>query len=201
MEPRSDRSSRTDGTIARRRKFDAAFVVPRPGTSRPAPAHQVHPYLLKGLAIERANQVWAADNASIPMARGFLYLVAVMDWARRAVLARRLSITPDVGVLRRGSGGSAGASWPAADLQRRPGGAAHRGSFTGRLKPAGARQHGRPRPLARRPVGRAVVALAAARGGAPQGLWRRARGACRDRGLEQPPHRAPAAPAAGSMKR
>jgi putative transposase len=71
-------------------------LVPRPGTSRPAPGHQVYPYLLKGRRIERANQVWAADITYIPMARGFLYLVAVMDWASRAVLAWRLSNTLDV---------------------------------------------------------------------------------------------------------
>jgi putative transposase len=71
-------------------------LVPRPGTSRRAPGHPVHPYLLNGLVIERANQVWAADITYIPMARGFLYLVAVMDWASRAVLAWRLANTLDV---------------------------------------------------------------------------------------------------------
>jgi len=70
-------------------------LVPRPGTSRPAPGHKVYPYLLKGLAIERPNQVWAADITYIPMARGFLYLVAIIDWASRAVLAWRLSNTLD----------------------------------------------------------------------------------------------------------
>jgi len=70
-------------------------LVPRPGTSRPAPAHKVYPYLLRGVAIMRANQVWAADITYIPMARGFLYLVAIMDWASRAVLAWRLSNTLD----------------------------------------------------------------------------------------------------------
>jgi putative transposase len=63
----------------------------RPHTSRPAPAHRIYPYLLRGLVIERINQVWAADITYIPMARGFLYLVAVMDWASRYVLAWRLS--------------------------------------------------------------------------------------------------------------
>jgi putative transposase len=70
-------------------------MVPRPGTSRPAPQHKVYPYLLRGLAITRPNQVWAADITYIPMARGFLYLVAIMDWASRAVLAWRLSNTLD----------------------------------------------------------------------------------------------------------
>ena len=70
-------------------------MVPRPGTSRPAPRHKVYPYLLRGLAITRPNQEWAADITYIPMARGFLYLVAIMDWASRAVLAWRLSNTLD----------------------------------------------------------------------------------------------------------
>jgi putative transposase len=66
-------------------------LVPRPGTSKPAPGHKIHPYLLRGLTIAEPNHVWAADITYIPMARGFLYLVAVIDWASRAVLARRLS--------------------------------------------------------------------------------------------------------------
>jgi putative transposase len=70
-------------------------LVPRPGTSRPAPQHKVYPYLLRGRAITRVNQVWCADATYIPMARGFLYLVAIMDWVSRAVLAWRLSNTLD----------------------------------------------------------------------------------------------------------
>jgi putative transposase len=70
-------------------------LVPKPGTSRPAPGHRIYPYLLRGLAITRPNQVWAADITYIPMARGFLYLVAIIDWFSRAVLAWRLSNTMD----------------------------------------------------------------------------------------------------------
>jgi putative transposase len=66
-------------------------IYQRPRTSLPAPEHRIYPYLLRGLAIERVNQVWAADITYIPMARGFLYLVAVMDWRSRYVLAWRLS--------------------------------------------------------------------------------------------------------------
>ena len=66
-------------------------IYQRPHTSRPAPQHRTYPYLLRGLVIEQVNQVWAADITYIPMARGFLYLVAVMDWASRYVLAWRLS--------------------------------------------------------------------------------------------------------------
>jgi putative transposase len=72
-------------------------LVPRPGTSKAAPGHKIYPYLLRGLAIIEPNHVWAADITYIPMARGFLYLVAIIDWASRAVLAWRLSNTIDSG--------------------------------------------------------------------------------------------------------
>jgi putative transposase len=71
-------------------------IYRRPNTSKPAPDHQVYPYLLKGLEINRVNQVWTADITYIPMARGFLYLVAIMDWHSRYVLAWRLSNTLEV---------------------------------------------------------------------------------------------------------
>ena len=72
-------------------------LVPRPGTSKAAPGHKIYPYLLRGLTIVEPNHVWAADITYIPMARGFLYLVAIIDWASRAVLAWRLSNTIDSG--------------------------------------------------------------------------------------------------------
>jgi putative transposase len=65
----------------------------RPNTSKPAPGHKIYPYLLRRLAVERANQVWAMDITYIPMARGFVYLAAVADWFSRRVLAWRLSIS------------------------------------------------------------------------------------------------------------
>src|SRR5438445_7402212 len=72
-------------------RMGLAAIYQRPRTSRPAPEHRIYPYLLRGLRIERVGQVWAADITYIPMARGFLYLVAVMDWVSRYVLAWRLS--------------------------------------------------------------------------------------------------------------
>jgi putative transposase len=63
--------------------------------SNPAPGHKIFPCLLRGLAIERANQVWCADITYIPIGLGFLYLVAIVDWARRAVLAWRLTNSMD----------------------------------------------------------------------------------------------------------
>ena len=70
-------------------------LVPRPGTSKAAPGHKIYPYLLRGLKIVEPNHVWAADVTFIPMACGFLYLVVIIDWASRAVLAWRLSNTND----------------------------------------------------------------------------------------------------------
>jgi len=70
-------------------------VYRRPRTSKPAPGHKIYPYLLGGLRITRPNQVWAADITYIPMARGFLYLVAIIDWYSRYVLSWRLSNTLD----------------------------------------------------------------------------------------------------------
>jgi putative transposase len=68
-------------------------IYQHPNTSKPAAAHKIYPYLLGGLAIERVNQVWCADVTYIPMAQGFLYLVVIMDWVSRAVMAWRLSNT------------------------------------------------------------------------------------------------------------
>lgn len=70
-------------------------LVPRPGTSKAAPGHRIYPYLLRGVSITEPNHVWASDITYIPMAQGFLYLVAIIDWASRAVLAWRLSNTMD----------------------------------------------------------------------------------------------------------
>ena len=70
-------------------------IYQKPNTSRPHPEHTVYPYLLRGLTIDRPNQVWCADITYIPMAKGFVYLVAVMGWFSRRVLAWRVSITMD----------------------------------------------------------------------------------------------------------
>ena len=80
-------------TLMRRMGIEPLYR--KPNTSKRHPGHAVHPYLLRGVAIERANQVWAMDITYIPMARGFVYLCAVVDWASRKVLAHRVSITMD----------------------------------------------------------------------------------------------------------
>jgi putative transposase len=81
-------------TLMRRMGIEAVYR--RPYTSKPAPGHKIYPYLLRGLVIDRPNQVWATDITYIPMARGFVYLCAVMDWFARRILAWRLSITMEV---------------------------------------------------------------------------------------------------------
>lgn len=96
------RQLRREGIVAGRHRvrrlmrlmgLEAIYRAPK--TSVPHPGHRVYPYLLKGLAIERPDHVWCADITYIPVQRGFLYLVAVMDWASRHVLAWRLSNTLD----------------------------------------------------------------------------------------------------------
>ena len=77
-------------------KMGLAPIYQRPRTSIPHPEHRVFPYLLRDMTIDRPNQVWCADITYLPMRRGFLHLVAVMDWATRKVLSWRVSNTPDV---------------------------------------------------------------------------------------------------------
>ena len=89
-------------TVGRKRvrrlmaKIGLAPIYQRPRTTVPNPEHRIWPYLLRDLVIDRPNQVWCADITYLPMRRGFLYLVAVMDWATRKVLAWRVSNTMEV---------------------------------------------------------------------------------------------------------
>jgi putative transposase len=78
-------------TLMRRMGIEALYRRPR--TTKPEPGHKIYPYLLRGMEITRPNQVWAMDITYIPMARGFVYLAVVLDWATRRVLSWRLSIT------------------------------------------------------------------------------------------------------------
>jgi len=82
-------------TLMKRMGIEALYR--KPNTSKPAPGHKIYPYLLRKLAVTRPNQVWAMDITYIPMARGFVYLTAVIDWFTRKVLAWRLSITLETG--------------------------------------------------------------------------------------------------------
>ncbi len=78
-------------TLMKRMAIEALYRRPR--TTKPEPGHKIYPYLLRGMAITRPNQVWAMDITYIPMARGFVYLAVVLDWFSRRVLSWRLSIT------------------------------------------------------------------------------------------------------------
>jgi putative transposase len=97
------RHLRREGTVVGRKrirrlmaKMGLAPIYQRPRTTVPNPEHRIFPYLLRDLVIDRPNQVWCADITYLPMRRGFLYLVAVMDWATRKVLSWRVSNTMDV---------------------------------------------------------------------------------------------------------
>jgi len=79
------------GTLMKRMGVEALYR--KPGTSKKHPGHKIYPYLLRGLTIKRANQVWALDTTYIPMAKGFVYLTAVVDWGSRKVLAAKVAIT------------------------------------------------------------------------------------------------------------
>jgi putative transposase len=81
-------------TMMRRMSIEAVYR--RPNTSKPTAGHKIYPYLLRGLAVDRANQVWCMDITYIPMARGFVYLAVVLDWFSRRVLSWRVSITMEV---------------------------------------------------------------------------------------------------------
>ena len=81
-------------TLMKRTGIEAVYR--RPNTSKAAPGHKIYPYLLRGLAVERPNQAWAMDITYVPMARGFVYLAAVVDWFSRRVLSWRVAITMEV---------------------------------------------------------------------------------------------------------
>ena len=135
------------GTLMARMGIEALYR--KPNTSRRQRGDEIHPYLLRDLAVDRANQVWAADITYIPMRRGFLYLFAVIDWYSRRVLAWRLSNTLTTRLL---SGRGAGSHPPArlpGDLQHRSGLPVHQRRIHGSAQ--GARhpdQHGRQGVLA-----------------------------------------------------
>ncbi len=75
------------------KKMGLEAIYRRPNTSKPAPGHKIYPYLLRKMKVEKPNQVWAMDITYVPMAKGFVYLAAVVDWFSRRVLSWRLSIT------------------------------------------------------------------------------------------------------------
>ena len=82
--------------VSMMRRMGLEALYRRPNTSKPAPGHKIYPYLLRGLDVVRPNQVWAMDITYIPMAHGFVYLAAVLDWFSRRMLSWRVSITLEV---------------------------------------------------------------------------------------------------------
>ena len=82
-------------TLMKRMRIEALYR--KPNTSKPAPGHKIYPYLLRGVTVDRPDQAWTMDITYVPMARGFVYLAAVVDWYSRRVLAWRLSITMEAG--------------------------------------------------------------------------------------------------------
>jgi putative transposase len=83
------------------RRMGIEAIYRKPNTSKPAPGHKIYPYLLRGMVVDAPDKVWAMDLTYVPMARGFVYLAAVIDWFSRRVLAWRLSIT----IAKRSPGG------------------------------------------------------------------------------------------------
>ena len=155
-------------TMMRRMGIEAIYR--RPHTSKPADGHKVFPYLLRDVTIERPNQVWAMDITYIPMARGFVYLTAVVDWFSRRVLAWRLSISMEVDfcldALEEALARHGRPEIFNTDRQPVHQRGVHRPA-AGQLDPD---QHGWPRLVARQRVRRATVAFGQIRGGLPARL-------------------------------
>ena len=161
------------------RKMAIEAIYRRPNTSKPAPGDRIYPYLMRGLAITRPNQVWAMDITYIPMARGFVYLAAVVDWLSRRVLAWRLSITMDVSfcieALDEALSRHEKPEIFNTDQGSQAGVPADRSSSVGWSSPASLHraaqarrhrhQHGRPGPLARQRLRRTHLEIHPIRGG------------------------------------
>ena len=146
-------------------------VYRKPNTSKPAPGHKIYPYLLRNLPVTRPNQVWAMDITYVPMARGFVYLAAVIDWFSRRVLSWRLSITMEAGfcveaveeaLARHGKpeifNTDQGSQFTSTRVHRPADRQRHR------------HQHGRQGRMARQCVRGATLAIRQIRGGIPAGL-------------------------------
>ena len=168
------------------RKIGLSPIYQAPKTSAPHPQHKIYPYLLRHLAIERPNQVWCADVTYIPMRRGFLYLVAIMDWSSRKVLAWRLSNTMEADFCVAALEEAHRPLRQARHLQHRPGLAVHQlrlhDHAQGRRHP---HLHGRSRALDGQRLHRAAVAQPEIRVRLPQCLRDRQRGKERDRSLDR----------------
>src|SRR6516225_8893771 len=123
----------TQGHLVNRKRVQRLMrlvaIYQRPNTSKAAAEHKIYPYLLGGIAIGRVNQVWCSDVTYIPMAKGFLYLVVVMDWVSRAVLAWRLSNTLGADFCVEALEEALSRYGRPRDLQYRPGQSVHQRRF------------------------------------------------------------------------
>jgi putative transposase len=132
-------------TLIRRMGIEALYR--RPSTSKPAPGHKIYPYLLRNLVVDRPNQVLAMDITYIPIARGFVYLAALVDWFSRRVLAWRLSITLETELCL--DAVHEALARQAGDFQHRPGQPIHQPGLQGDAEDAGdCDQHGWARRVA-----------------------------------------------------
>ena len=133
-------------------------IYPRRSSSSPGKGHKRYPYLLRNVPITHVNQVWSADITYVPLRRGFMYLVAVIDWHSRYVLAWQLSNTLD-GIFCLDALRQALSKGPAQDLQHRPGRTVHGRCFHDRpARSQHSGQHGRARPRARQRFLRTALA-------------------------------------------
>ena len=141
------------------RRMGLVALYPKPRTSIPGAGHTIYPYRLKGLSIDRPNQVWATDITFIPMAKGFMYLIAIMDWRTRKVLTWRVSNTMDTAFCLE------------ALEEHRPRGAVYlRGIYRRTESSWHHHQHGRQGPLDGQRVCRALVAFGEIRGSISESL-------------------------------
>lgn len=153
------------------RLMGISALYPKANTSRPGKGHKVYPYLLKGLTVDRSNQVWAADITYIPMARGFVYVVAIMDWHSRKVLSWRLSNAMDADFCVEALEEAISRHGAPEIFNTDQGAQFTSDAFTGALKAAGIKdQHGWQRTLGGECFCGTTVAQPEVRGGVSQGV-------------------------------
>ena len=171
-------------TLMKRMGIEALYRRPR--TTKPEPGHKIYPYLLRGVAITRPNQVWAMDITYIPMARGFVYLAVVLDWFSRRVLSWRVSITMEAAFCVETLEEALARHGKPEIFNTDQGSQFTGAAFTGVLIKNGiADQHGRQGRLARQRLRRAAVAQRQIRGGVSASLRQRLRGPRIDRPLSR----------------
>lgn len=159
-------------------------IYQEPKTSQKHPEHKVYPYLVRDLVITRPNQVWCTDITYIPMRRGFLYLVAIMDWYSRKLMNWRLSNSVDAGFCVEALKEALARYGPPEIFSSDQGSQFTSTGFTDVLRDAKVKIDGRPRPLDRQPDDRTVLAVAEIRMRLPERLRDRLGDPQRDRGMD-----------------